>query len=137
MLLVIEDDDAIRGLIDMILTTYGYTVVTAATVQEAEKVKQRLDSTGVDLVIMDINLSADAQKQEGITLSERWLALDPTLPILFLSASRERFHLPSSPSGTPPLLRKPFGIHEFLATIKVLLERVPTAQQRYAGEFTG
>jgi DNA-binding NtrC family response regulator len=108
-------------MLEAVLTEHGYTVATAATVQEAEETRQRLGPAGLDLVIVDVHLTDDMQEREGIVLSERWLTMYPTLPFLLISGDPGPLALPSVNNGMLQFLRKPFSIQEFIEILRALL----------------
>ncbi|HEX6100493.1 MAG TPA: ATP-binding protein, partial [Thermoanaerobaculia bacterium] len=63
-LLVVEDDDATRVMLDVALRNFGASVTTAASAAEAMKV---VDSRHFDLVVSDIGLPGE----DGCTMLER------------------------------------------------------------------
>jgi CheY-like chemotaxis protein len=57
--LIVEDMVEVRETLYEGLSFYGYRVITAASMQEAEEALQRLGVAEIDLVIADINLTPD------------------------------------------------------------------------------
>lgn len=119
--LVVDDDEAVRELVENALQLQGYTTVTAATMQAAEEAKQRLDGTNIGLVICDIHLTADPQGHEGYALYQRWTASDPSLPFLLMSGDRQAQNLPAIQAGVVRFLPKPFLIEDLLAAVQALI----------------
>ena len=120
-ILVVDDDEAVRELVENALQLQGYTIVTAATIQAAEEAKQRLDGTHLGLVICDIHLTAKPQEHEGYALYQRWATSDPNLPFLLMSGDRQAQNLPAIQSGVVRFLPKPFLIEDLLATVQALI----------------
>src|SRR5262249_24459040 len=125
--LIIEDEAVIRELLyeilDEILHTYGYSVMTAATVQEAEEIRQRLTPEGIGLVLTDINLSHTPHGQEGYDLFQRWTAAQPTLPFVLMSAAASILALPAVRTGSVHLVSKPFDLDALLEVVESLLRQ--------------
>jgi DNA-binding NtrC family response regulator len=121
-ILLIEDNVVVCRMLETILVDHGYTIATAATVQDAEETRQRLGPAGIALVVADVHLSDDMQAQEGIELAARWLALHPKLPVLLISGDPRPFALPRAHAGRLQFLLKPFSLQEFLGTVAMLLQ---------------
>ncbi len=79
-ILVVEDEQGVRGLICSTLTDLGYTISEAGSGEEAFSVYQEMDQKP-DLVITDVVMPG----MGGRLLSEKLLELAPELPILFMS----------------------------------------------------
>jgi DNA-binding NtrC family response regulator len=125
--LIIDDDEVVQDFLSKAFTLYGYRVVTASTVQEAEATRQRLGFTLIGLVIADVHLTDTLQEQEGYTLFERWTALSPSLPFLLMSGDPNSKALPAIRTGAVPFVAKPFMLGELLHAVRTLLQRQGTA----------
>ena len=121
MVLIIEDETVIRELLYEVFHTYGYSVMTAATVQEAEEIRQRLTPEGIGLVLADINLSHTPHGQEGYDLFQRWTEVQPALPFVLMSAAASSLALPAMCTGRVRLLAKPFDLDALLDVVAGLL----------------
>lgn len=119
--LVIDDDDAVRDVVENALNVHGYEVVSAATIQEAEDMKQRLGVTAIVLVICDIHLTDDPQLHEGYTLYQQWTTSHPALPFLLMSGDPQATNLPDVQSGAVYFLPKPFAIKRLLEAVQALI----------------
>jgi len=78
-ILIIDDDDSIRKVLGYILVEEGYTVDDAATADEG---LSRIFESRPDLVLSDIKMP----KKDGITLLKEIKAVDPTIPVIILTA---------------------------------------------------
>ena len=121
--LVVDDEIGVRETLDQGLSLHGYRVVTAATVQEAEKALQRLGAAQIDLVITDINLTPAYNAQEGYVLYQRWSALYPTLRFILISGNPNSQELPHIRAGAVRFLAKPFGIDALIEVVREVLGR--------------
>ncbi len=72
LVLLIDDDAGIRYVLQEVLRHHGFQAETAATVEEAEKIKQRLGAEAIGVVIIDVHLTPNPRFQEGYTLYEEW-----------------------------------------------------------------
>jgi DNA-binding NtrC family response regulator len=121
--LVVDDEIGVRETLDQGLSLHGYRVITAATVQEAEKALQRLGAAQIDLVITDINLTPAYNAQEGYALYQRWSALYPTLRFILISGNPNSQELPHIRAGAVRFLAKPFGIDALIEVVREVLGR--------------
>ncbi len=115
-MLVVEDDAAIRGCLIDILTGEGWLVRGAANGQVALELMRVQGAPA--LVLLDLMMP----EMDGPTFLEHQRA-DPALagvPVVIMTASRggELGHL--KPRA---LLRKPFTIHQLLATLRPWVAR--------------
>ena len=102
-ILVVDDERAIRRYLHTSLTAHGYTVIEAATGEDAlhTAVKERLD-----LVILDLGLP-DIDGVEVVRRLREW----SKLPILILSVrDREDDKVAALDAGADDYLYKPFGM---------------------------
>jgi two-component system, cell cycle sensor histidine kinase and response regulator CckA len=98
-LLVVEDEDGVRRVLDRILTRHGHEVLTAAHPDEALELVN--DGASIDMLITDVVMPG----MSGPQLAARLTELQPGLPVLFISGYTD------SPGELPAgatLLRKPF-----------------------------
>jgi CheY-like chemotaxis protein len=78
--LIVEDEAAVRDLAARVLRERGYTVYTAASVDEALARLRRPDQ-GIELLITDVVLPG----RSGTALAEEAARVRPELPVLFMS----------------------------------------------------
>ncbi|MEQ6203249.1 PAS-domain containing protein [Sulfitobacter sp. HNIBRBA2951] len=108
--LLVEDRDDLRALMRDMLMQMGYSVIEAATADEASALLA--DLPDIALVLSDIQLEGDST---GIDLAQR---LGPHSPPLILMTSLP----PDAPLFTQaqqhaPVLRKPFTAHDLTALV--------------------
>ena len=112
--LIVEDEKNIRGLMQTILTSNGYGVLTAKTGEEAMML---LTSHCPDLVLLDLGLP-DLDGQDFIAGVRRW----SQVPIIVVSArTPERDKVLSLDLGADDYVTKPFGTSELLARVRAAL----------------
>lgn len=120
LLLVVEDDADLRGVVALALRNYGYEVKEAATGSEALRL---IRVRAPDAVILDLRLP-DMNGFE-VTASIR---AEYELPIIILSALAEEQHqVRALDGGANDYVTKPFRERELMARVRVALRR-PTTQ---------
>jgi two-component system phosphate regulon response regulator OmpR len=119
-ILVVDDDDRLRRLLQRYLTEHGYHVSTAASAQEA---KASLKNFAFDLMVLDVMLPG----QNGISLTNE-LRGQVDLPILLLTALGESDdRVNGLAAGADDYLVKPFDPRELLLRIATILRRAAPA----------
>lgn len=130
IVLIIDDETALRDILHEALDTYGYAAITAATVQEAEEIRQRLTPEVIGLVLADINLSHTPHGQEGYDLCRRWTEAQPALPFVLMSGAARSLALPVTRTSSVRFLAKPFDLDELLAIVQALLREATATTRR-------
>jgi CheY-like chemotaxis protein len=98
-LLVVEDEDAVREVLERILTAHGHRVLAASHPDQALAILG--EGPPVDVLLTDVVMPG----MSGPRLASRLTELQPGLPVVFISGYTER------PDELPPgatVLRKPF-----------------------------
>ncbi len=117
-LLVVEDADSLRTLLKTILTSFGYTVFTAANGHEALAL-ERTHSGEFDLVITDVIMP----EMSGTELADRMLEKSPDLQILLISGyPTERAISAEQLDSRFRFLQKPFSAMELGRTVRRMLD---------------
>jgi two-component system phosphate regulon response regulator OmpR len=115
-ILVVDDDNRLRRLLQRYLTEHGYHVTTAADANEA---KAALKNFAFDMMVLDVMLPG----QNGISLTGE-LRHPFDLPILLLTALGESDDRVNGLSaGADDYLVKPFDPRELLLRIATILRR--------------
>ena len=113
-ILVVEDDRNILSMIQTVLDTNGYQVLTAQRCQQGILM---LSSHVPDLVVLDLGLP-DMDGEEFIRVARR----GSMIPIIVLSArTEERDKVSALDLGANDYITKPFGTAELLARIRASL----------------
>jgi DNA-binding NtrC family response regulator len=120
-LLVIDDNDAVRTALDVLLTLEGAQVECVATPREG---LERVTQGGIDLVIQDMNFQREATSgDEGIALFRALRAAQPDLPVVLLTAWT---HLETAvelvKAGAADYLAKPWDNARLVTTVRNLLQ---------------
>ena len=120
LILIVEDDAAIRNLIATTLETQDYRFHTAQTGAQAvfEAVSQK-----PDIILLDLGLP----DMDGLDIL-RQLRSWSTLPVVVVSArSHEQDKVSALDLGADDYLTKPFGTDELLARVRTAIRHTRTA----------
>ncbi|AEB77213.1 PhoB family transcriptional regulator [Clostridium botulinum] len=114
-ILIADDDDDIRQILEILFTGEGYSVITAKNGNEAI---EKVDDT-LDIVILDV----DMPEKSGFIASME-IRKKSFVPILFLTAySQESDKTIGYSAGADDYVTKPFSHSELLLKVKALLRR--------------
>jgi DNA-binding response OmpR family regulator len=123
-ILIIDDDDLLRGVISKALGYAGHEVVQAGDGQQGVDL---FHATTFDLVITDLVMPV----QEGVETILRLRRVQPTLPIIAISGgvTNSKLYLEMAGKiGARRVMAKPFTPQELIAVIdEVLTEKDPDA----------
>jgi len=118
-ILVVEDEDAIREMLMMVLEQADFHILAAVSAEEALKV---LAENRVDLLLLDWMLPGIS----GVELAKR-LKREPgykDLPIILLTArGEEEDKIRGLEIGADDYVTKPFSPKELIARIKAVMRR--------------
>jgi two-component system phosphate regulon response regulator OmpR len=132
-LLVVDDDERLRSLLQRYLAGEGFRVTTAADTAEA---RTKLASVAFDLIVLDLMMPGET----GLDFTRAWRSKS-AVPILMLTAMGEvDDRIAGLESGADDYLAKPFEPKELLLRIRTILKRAsppkPAAQRQIRlGEF--
>jgi two-component system OmpR family response regulator len=117
-LLVVDDEDTVRGLLADALRFAGFEVVTAATGDEAVT---GAEGDPPDLILLDVMLPGI----DGFEVMRRLRARRRAVPVLFLSArDAPADKVNGLTLGGDDYVTKPFHLPELVARIHAVLRRV-------------
>ncbi len=116
--LLVEDDDAVRGLVRRALDAQGYRVIAAVDGLEALRVLETL-AEPIDLVITDIVMP----RMKGPELVGRLARRDPDLLVLYISGYPDEWSLlRECLTREESLLQKPFTTDTLLRKVREILD---------------
>ncbi len=118
--LVVEDDEAVRRLAARILARGGFSVVAAATGEEALRLC-RGGHGGIAVVVADVRLP----DIRGPELSERIRELEPAARIVFMSGHAPEELEDVAQAANARFLPKPFDPDELVRLVQEVVEGDP------------
>lgn len=117
-LLIVDDDERIRTLLQKFLMRNGFLVTAARDAAHARRILTGLD---FDLIVLDVMMPGE----DGLALT-RSLRETMQTPILLLTANSEtEDRIEGLEAGADDYLPKPFEPKELLLRINAILRRVP------------
>lgn len=121
-ILVVDDDDRLRGLLSQYLTDQGYLVTVAASAAQAEDL---LSLCVFDAMILDVMMPGET----GLAFMTRRASGLGDLPVLMLTALGEsEDRITGLEAGVADYMAKPFAPRELLLRLQNLLKRSPTPE---------
>jgi putative two-component system response regulator len=119
VILIVEDNDALRQGLQILLESDGFTVISAIHGQDA---LERMKTTCPDLILSDISMPVMNGYEffDAVRARSEWL----TVPIIFLTAHSGRDELfQSKRMGVEDYLIKPVSRQELITTVRSRLTR--------------
>jgi two-component system phosphate regulon response regulator OmpR len=117
-ILIVDDDERIRGLLQKFLSRNGYWVSAARDAGHARRLLKGLE---FDLIVLDVMMPGE----DGVSLT-RSLRSHMSTPILLLTAKGDaEDRIAGLEAGADDYLPKPFEPKELLLRINAILRRVP------------
>lgn len=122
-LLIVDDDERIRSLLQQFLVQSDYLVSTA---EDAKQARTLLSAIEFDLIILDVMMPG----QDGISFTADLRTLQNNTPILLLTARGEtEDRIKGLEAGADDYLPKPFEPKELLLRINAILRRMPDLKE--------
>lgn len=120
-LLIVDDDERIRVLLQKFLVRNGFLVTAARDAAHARRILSGLD---FDMIVLDVMMPGE----DGVTLCAD-LRKDRDTPILLLTAKADtNDRVAGLEAGADDYLAKPFEPKELLLRINSILRRVPPSE---------
>ncbi|KMW59711.1 DNA-binding response regulator PetR [Candidatus Rhodobacter oscarellae] len=121
-LLIVDDDERIRGLLQKFLMRNGFWVTAARDAAHARSVLSGLE---FDMIVLDVMMPGE----DGLSLTRALRAEGTTTPILLLTARGDTDdRIEGLAAGADDYLPKPFEPKELLLRINAILRRIPAAE---------
>src|SRR6185312_3720337 len=126
--LVIDDNHAVGTALELVFALREIQTLVAYSPEDGLK---RLENEDIDLVVQDMNFTADTTSGEaGVKLFRDIRAQHPDLPIVLLTAwTRLETAVELVKAGAADYLAKPWDDHKLLATVENLHELSETTRE--------
>ncbi|MGJ0534993.1 cell cycle histidine kinase CckA [Methylocystis sp.] len=113
VVLLVEDEDAVRSIGARALSSRGFTVLEAATGMEALEVVERVDGK-IDLIVSDVVMP----EMDGPAMFAELRKRGVVAKVIFVSGYAEEAFAKNLPEGDFGFLAKPFSIKQLIETVK-------------------
>jgi two-component system phosphate regulon response regulator OmpR len=119
LILVVDDDARLRGLLSRYLADNGFRVSTA---EDAAEARDRLRFLQPDLLVLDVMMPGES----GLQLTKALREEKANTPVLLLTArGAPEDRIAGFEAGADDYLPKPFDPRELVLRIRAMLRRVP------------
>ncbi|WP_303310030.1 sigma-54 dependent transcriptional regulator [Hymenobacter sp. BT730] len=120
MILIVDDDIAVRTSLGLLLKQAGYATRGAATPEEALRALQEVSP---QLVLMDMNYSLDTSGHDGLDLLAKVKLLQPALPVILITGwGSITLAVEGMKAGAAEFVTKPWNNDALLQTIRTILD---------------
>ncbi len=120
-LLIVDDDERIRVLLQKFLLRNGFLVTAARDAEHARRILAGLD---FDLMVLDVMMPGE----DGLSLC-KWIRENSETPVMLLTAKGDTDNrIEGLEAGADDYLAKPFEPKELLLRINAILRRVPQTE---------
>ncbi|MCA0846685.1 response regulator [Salipiger thiooxidans] len=125
-ILIVDDDERIRGLLQKFLIRHGFLVSAA---RDAAHARRLLEGLEFDMIVLDVMMPGE----DGVSLTRAIRERGARTPIMLLTARGEtEDRIKGLEAGADDYLAKPFEPKELLLRINAILRRVPDTRAEEA-----
>lgn len=119
MILIVDDDVAVRTSLSLLLKQAGYAARAVASPDAALRV---VAETPPALALLDMNYSLDTSGQDGLALLAKIKTLAPTLPVILITGwGSISLAVEGMKAGAAEFVTKPWNNDALLQTIRTVL----------------
>jgi len=130
MILVIDDDIAVRTSLLLLFQNEGYTAVAAGTEEDALSV---LAKKNISLIILDLNFSIETSGKEGIALLKEIKDVNATIPVILITGwGTIELAVQGVKLGANDFINKPWNNEHLLQSVKTLLQLQEKKQEHHS-----
>ncbi|RBL89967.1 sigma-54-dependent transcriptional regulator [Chitinophaga flava] len=120
MILIIDDDLAVRTSLLLLFQHEGYEVVAASLPEEALSILHKRD---IALIVLDLNFSIETSGKEGMALLHRIRAAYPSIPVMLLTGwGTIELAVQGMKAGASDFITKPWSNDHMLQSARTLLQ---------------
>ncbi|GAA4335432.1 sigma-54 dependent transcriptional regulator [Flaviaesturariibacter amylovorans] len=120
MILIIDDDVAVRASLQLLLQGEGFATCEAADPDEALRM---LAEPALALVLLDLNFSIETSGDEGMALLERIRAARPGLPVILVTGwGTIDLAVKGMKLGASDFINKPWENSHLLQSVRTLID---------------
>jgi DNA-binding NtrC family response regulator len=120
MILIIDDDIAVRASLTILLESEGYKVTATGNPEEVLPVIQKHNP---ELIILDLNFSIETSGREGMALLAMIKACDSTIPVILITGwGNIELAVEGMKLGANDFLNKPWSNDYLLQSVKTLID---------------
>ncbi len=114
--LVVDDDDDVRGLLVSVLKYEGYSVLAASSAEQGSRLSE---TNGIDVLVADVGLNGVRGDEFAVAL----LGTHPDMKLVCISGDSEPGTLRALAPDRAVFLEKPFSARQFSEQVGALLRQ--------------
>ncbi len=119
MILIIDDDIAVRASLLLLLQNDSYKCATAESAEEALKI---LHQHKISLIILDLNFSIETSGEEGMALLQKIRQTNESIPVILITGwGTIQLAVQGMRLGANDFITKPWSNEYLLQSVKTLL----------------
>jgi two-component system NtrC family response regulator len=119
MLLIVDDDLAIRTSLALLLKSEGFTVKGAGSPEDTFEI---LRTTTPELILLDLNFSIETSGEEGMDLLQRIKKFNPAIPVILITGwGTIDLAVKGMKEGANDFITKPWQNSHLLQSIRTIL----------------
>ncbi|MFB9844961.1 sigma-54-dependent transcriptional regulator [Mucilaginibacter ginsenosidivorans] len=120
MILIIDDDIAVRTSLQLLLKSEGYEVADTPSPGDALNIVKKRHP---ELVILDLNFSIATSGEEGMSLLAKIKQADPAVPVILITGwGSIELAVKGMKLGANDFINKPWNNDHLLQSVKTLLD---------------
>jgi len=120
MILIIDDDIAVRTSLALLLKSEGYEVADTPSPGEALTIVKKRNP---ELVILDLNFSIATSGDEGMSLLAKIKQINPAIPVILITGwGSIELAVKGMKLGANDFINKPWSNEHLLQSVKTLLD---------------
>lgn len=120
MILIIDDDIAVRASLTLLLQIEGYEIIATGEPLNALSV---VEDTPPELIVLDLNFSIDTSGEEGMKLLKEIRKRVPDVPVILVTGwGTIELAVMGMKLGANDFITKPWSNSHFLQSVKTLLD---------------
>lgn len=128
MILIVDDDDAIRASLGMVLKKGGFSVQSAAAPKEA---LEKLAVMEAELVIADMNFTIETSGEEGLVFLKELKKQYPKIPVILITAwGSVPLAVEGMKLGAADFINKPWQNDHLVRSVKTILALADHQQEK-------
>lgn len=130
MILIIDDDIAVRTSLHLLLESEGYKTVEADAPESAIAMVRQHD---LSLVILDLNFSIETSGDEGMALLQRIRSMAPSLPVILITGwGTIDLAVRGMKLGASDFINKPWENSHLLQSVETLLNLNEKKKEKFS-----
>lgn len=134
MILIIDDDIAVRASLSLLLKQAGHATGQAASPEEALQLVARQQPR---LILLDMNFSMQTTGQDGLQLLGQLKQLYPSVPVILITGwGSIHLAVEGIKGGAADFITKPWNNDHLLQAVKTALELAQPAPETDPGKIT-